>query len=145
MFTFSVFNWNYAFWANLVQKTKIENVSWNLVFILIRIRRIQRWCSFYCFRLEIPFLDKLDPKNQNCQFKLKFRTSTNSNMQNAVVQFFFSVLDRKHPFWANLFQKIKIFSLSWNLVLRVIRICRVQWCCSLFLFYTRNTLFGKRR
>ena len=29
---------------------------------------------FICFRLEIPFLDKLDPKNQNYQFKLKFET-----------------------------------------------------------------------
>ena len=27
-----------------------------------------------CFRLEISFLEKFGPKNQNCQFKLKFGT-----------------------------------------------------------------------
>ena len=29
---------------------------------------------FYSFRLEIHFLDKIGPKNQNCQFKPKFDT-----------------------------------------------------------------------
>ena len=51
-------------------------------------------------------------KNQNCQFKLKFGTLTNLNMQNSVVVFTFSILDQKHTFWANLVQKIKIVSLS---------------------------------
>ena len=32
----------------------------------------------------------------------------------------FSVLDRKHPFWTNLTQKIKVVSRSWNLVPRTI-------------------------
>ena len=46
-------------------------------------------------------------------------------------------------FCANLVQKIRIVSLSWNLVPTLIRICRIQWCCLLFLFLTGNTLFGK--
>ena len=58
--------------------------------------------------------------------------------------FEFSVLDRKYPFWANLAQKIKIVSLSWNLVFRPIRICRIHWRCSLCLFLIRNTLFRYR-
>ena len=37
-----------------------------------------------CFRLEIPFLGKFVPKNQNFQFKLKFGTQTNSNMENSM-------------------------------------------------------------
>ena len=37
--------------------------------------------------------------------------------------------------------QIEIVSLSWNLVARTIRIWRIQWWCSLFLFSTRNTLF----
>ena len=41
--------------------------------------------------LEIPFMSIFGPKNQNCQFKLKFGTQTNSNMQNSVVRFTFSV------------------------------------------------------
>ena len=30
--------------------------------------------QFHCFRLEIHFLGKFFPKNQNCQFKLKLDT-----------------------------------------------------------------------
>ena len=37
--------------------------------------------------MEIPFLGKFGAKNQNYQFKLKFGTYTNSNMQNSVVMF----------------------------------------------------------
>ena len=48
------------------------------------------------FELEIPFLGKFGPKNQNCQFKLKFGTRTNSDMQNSLVMFTFSVLDWKY-------------------------------------------------
>ena len=40
----------------------------------------------------IPFLGKLGPKNQNCQFKLKFGTYTNLHMQNSMVMLTFSVL-----------------------------------------------------
>ena len=47
----------------------------------------------------------------------------------------FSVSDWKFLFWANLVKKIKIVGLSWNLASRLIRICKIQWCCSLFLFY----------
>ena len=59
--------------------------------------------------------------------------------------FSFSVLDWKHPFWANLFQKTKIVILSSDLVPRQIRIYKIQQWFSLFLFYTGHTLFGKRR
>ena len=44
--------------------------------------------------------------------KLGFDASTNSNMQNSLVIFTFSVLEQKYLFWANLVQKIDIFSLS---------------------------------
>ena len=60
-----------------------------------------------------------------------------------MVLFAFSVLDRKHPFWANLVQKIKIVSLGWNLVPRLIWICKIEWWCSLFLFLTGSTFWGK--
>ena len=82
VFTFSVLDWKHPFWANLVQKVKIVSLSWKLVL----------------FGLETPFLGKFGTKNQNCQFKLKFGTKTNSNMQNSMALFTFSVLDRKHPF-----------------------------------------------
>ena len=53
------------------------------------------------------------------------------------------VLDWKYSFWTNLVQKIKIVSLSWNLEVTLIRICRIQWWYSLFSFLTGDTLFGK--
>ena len=60
----------------------------------------------------MPFLEKFDPKNPNCQFKLKFGTKTDPNMENSIVTFTFSVLDLKYTFWANLVQKVKVVSLS---------------------------------
>ena len=41
-------------------------------------------------------------------------------------------MECKHLFSANLIQNIKIVCLSWNLVLRLIRICWIWWWCSLF-------------
>ena len=49
----------------------------------------------------------------------------------------------KYLFWANFTNKMKILSLSWKLVQITIWICRIQWCCSLFLVLTGYTLLGK--
>ena len=54
-----------------------------------------------------------------------------------------SVFNWKYLFWVNLVQKLKIISLSWNFVPRLIQICRIPWWCSLFLFSTGNTFLGK--
>ena len=143
LFTFFVFEWKRPFWANLVQKIKIVTLYWNLVLRLIRICRTH-WCySLFCFWVEISFLGKFGPKSQNSHFKLKFGTYTNSNMQNSMVMFIFFVFDWKYPFWANLVQKVKIISWSWNLVPTLIRTCRIQWWCSFSLFLIGNTLFGQ--
>ena len=76
--------------------------------------------TFFCFRQETHFMGKFGSKNQNRQFKLEFGTQTNSNMHNSMVMITVSVLDRKHSFWANLVQKIKIVNLTCNLVPRMI-------------------------
>ena len=47
-------------------------------------------------------------------------------MQNSMVVFTFAALDQKYLFGANLVQKIKIASLSWNLLPRLIQIRRIQ-------------------
>ena len=57
-------------------------------------------------------MGKFGSKKQNCQFKLNFGTWTISNMENSMALISFSALDQKHPFWANLVQKIKIVSSS---------------------------------
>ena len=54
--------------------------------------------SFSPFYRKYPFWANLVQKNQNFQFKPKFGTKNNSNLQNSVVVFTFSLLDRKHPF-----------------------------------------------
>ena len=64
-------------------------------------------------------------------------------MQNSIVMFTFFVFGRKYPVWDNFVQKIKIVSLRWNLIPRLIRICWIQWCCSLFSFLTGNALLGQ--
>ena len=70
----SVFSWKCLFWVNLVQKLKIISLSWNFVPRLIQICRIPWWCSLFLFSTGNTFLGKFGPKNQNCQFELKFRT-----------------------------------------------------------------------
>ena len=43
----------------------------------------------------------------------------------------------------NLVQKIKIINLSWNFMPRLIRICRIQWWCTVSPFSTGHTFFGQ--
>ena len=138
----SVFNWKYQFsWVNLVQKLKFISLNWNFVPRLIKICRISWWCSLFLFSTANTFLGKFGPKNQICQFELKFRTRllwiyAELCRKYAVVTF--SFLDQKNPFWANLVEKIQIVTLSGILVPRLIRICGIQWYCSLFLFLIIN-------
>ena len=68
--------------------------------------------QIFSFRPETPLLGKYSQKNKNCQSRLKFGIHTNSNMQNSMVMFTFSVFDQKYPFCLNLVQKIRIVSLS---------------------------------
>ena len=70
----SVFNWKYLFWVNLAQKLEIISLSWNFVPRLIQISRSPCWCSLFLFSTENTFMGKFCPKNQNCQFELKFHT-----------------------------------------------------------------------
>ena len=72
----------------------------------------------------MPFLSKFGPKIQNCQYKLKFGTLTNLNMQNSMALFSVSVFNWKYSFWANLVHAIKIAHLRLNLA--PIQICRTQ-------------------
>ena len=60
MFTFSVLDQKYSFWANLVQKLKYTEFASD-VYLLY-------------FGPVIAFLGKLSPKNQDCLFKMKVST-----------------------------------------------------------------------
>ena len=70
-FTFSVFDGKYCFWVNFVPKLKIVCLKWNLV---PNIAEFKGDFHFFVWGWKYPFLGKLGPKNQNCQFKLKCGT-----------------------------------------------------------------------
>ena len=89
---------------------------------------------------ETGFFGKFVPKNHNYHFQLKFSSKNYSNTPNLMVMFTFSVLDGKHYLWANFIQNINIVSFSSNLAPSLIGISEIQGWCSLFQFYTRNTL-----
>ena len=99
--------------------------------------------TFSDFDRKYHFWVNLVQKNQNCQFILKFGTWTNSNMQNSMAMFIFSAFRWDYPFWANLVQLIKIVRLSWNLVPRLIRICKINVMVHLIYFRLKIPFFGK--
>ena len=123
-----------TFLSKFGPKIKIVSSNWNLVLRLIWICRIQLWCSFFLFFTANTLFGQIWHQNSKMPVKLKPGTKTDSNMQNSMAMFTFSALDRKYPIWANLTQKVKIVKFSWNLVPRLIRICRMKWQCSPFLF-----------
>ena len=87
----------------------------------------------FCFPLEIPFLGKFGPKSQNCQFKLKFGTCTNSNLQNSMVIVTFSLWP-EIPYLGKFGPENQNCQFKLNLAPKLIRIYRIQWC-SRFLFF----------
>ena len=143
IFTFSVFDWKSTFWANLVQKIKIVCLSWNLVPTLIRAFRIQWWYSLFLLLIGNPLFGQIWSKKLklSVQGKTLYLNWFKYAEFNSDVHFF--RFGRKYSDWDNFFQSIKIISWSWNLVPILIRICKIQWWYSLFLFMIRRTLFGQ--
>ena len=133
--------------SNFSPKIEIVSLTCNLVRRLIRILIIQCQCSLFSV-LDWKYSSVLNKRGgtlinfSNFFFFLKFGTKTNFNLNNSIAMLTFYVLDWKYLFWANLVQKINMVSLSWDLVPILIRICRIQWQCSLFLFEIGNTFFG---
>ena len=101
---------------------------------------IVRWNNISATKNKMTF-KKANSRNQICQFKLKFGTYTNSNTQNSMAVFTFSVFDPKYLL-SKFGPKIQD-CLKWNLVPKLIRIFRIKWWCWLFLFSTRHTLLGQ--
>ena len=90
---FLFLTWSNPFCANMLQKIKIVTSTWKLVSKLI-----PWWCSVFPFLTGNTLLVKFVPKKQDCQFKLKFGTETNSSIQNSIVAITFSVFDQKISF-----------------------------------------------
>ena len=110
LFTFFVLYWKYPFCANLMQRN--QNFKFKLKVGTYTNSNTQNPFFFFFF-----FDTVLERKRLNRQFKLKFDTWANSNTQNLMVVFILC-FRLQILFWANLVQKIKIVSLSGNLVPR---------------------------
>ena len=95
VFTFSVLEWKYSFWQ-ILSKTSKFPVSAD-VWYLKQFEFAECSCDvqFSYFQPGAPFLGKFGPKIKNFNFKLKFGSKTNSNMQNSMMMFSFSVLEQK--------------------------------------------------
>ena len=141
---------DYYLWCNTIFWQKIQNCYFllNSVQNLIRNCRTRWWFSFFFFTVwkrKYGFFANLlfTPKNQNCQFRMKFGTQTNSNIHNSMVMFIFSVFDQKyHFFWKFKFiQNIKIVFWNRNAEPRLIWICKIWWSFSFFSFFIGYTLF----
>ena len=87
----------------------IVSLRGNLIPRVTPICRSKWWCSLFLFRPEILFWVKSVPKNKDSQFKLKFGTQNNLNMQNSMKIFTLSVLDRKYLFLVKIPQKSENF------------------------------------
>ena len=85
------------------------------------------------------FWGNLVQRNQN--YKLKFDTTSNSNMLNSMMILIFSVLDFKCLLGTFGLKKVKIICINWNLATSLIRIYWSWWWCLFFLFWTGNTIF----
>ena len=110
VFTFFGFHLKYLFWAFLVQKIKIVCSNWNYQIVRIILEWIEYMKfsgSFHCicFRLEIPFLGKFDPENENCQFQLKFASLSISNTKNSMLIRTLSIFERKYPLYGKFVSK----------------------------------------
>ena len=118
VFTFSVFDQKYHFWANLIQKIKILRLSWSLLpRVIIVIRRSQWRCSLFLFSTRNTLYGQIWSK----RMKLFF---LGWNLVCRLIHLFtFSVFDQKPPFWINFFQNIKMISLSWSLVPKLTHSC----------------------
>ena len=117
-------------------KDESPTLSWNFVPRLIRICRIQWWCSLFLFLIGHILLrwPSLIWKS-NGQSKLKFCTNTNLNTQNSMVMFFFCFQLEVTFVGGNLFAKIKLC--CWNLKLepRLFQIYRIPWWFSFFFLF----------
>ena len=99
-------------------------------------------CSLFLFQTRKTILGQIwskRQKDQNCQFKLKFGSKTNLDMPNSMMMFTCFAFDHTYLPLTNLVQKFKIVCSKWNLIKRLIQICKIQWFYLFYLLYTENS------
>ena len=117
-----------------------KNSRWSNVHYTKSKRLYSPWIACFVFDWKYLFCVCL-VKTKNYQFKLKFGTKTDSNMQNSMMMFTLYVLDHKYPTWANLVQKFKDLCSKWSLIQGLILTCRIQWWCLFYPAFDRKYPF----
>ena len=134
VFTFSVFDRKYTFYANLVPNLTILCLKWNFVPKLIRLCRIQRWYSLlFTFDRKYPFLFFFAGGEGGGRGGIKI-VFWFWNLEPRLIRIcrirwlfsFFTFLDWKYFSWVKLDQKFKIVSLNWNLVPALLLKCKIR-------------------
>ena len=74
IFTFSVFDQKYAFWVNLVQKSKLSVKAKIWCLHKFEYAKLNVCSQSFCLSSEMSFLSKFGPRNQNYQFEVKCGT-----------------------------------------------------------------------
>ena len=123
---------NTLFWVNLVRKLKIVSLRWKVILRLIRIWRIQWWCSVFLFLTRSILFLEICSKIVCWSWNLEPRF-----IRICAIQCLFSYfLDQnfRNSFCINLVQQFKSVSLRRNSLTRLIWRCKILWWCSLFLF-----------
>ena len=125
MFTFS--DQKHRFWVNLVQKIKIDSLSWNFVPLLIWKCKIQWWYSL------LPFSTENTCFWSNLVQKLKI-VSLSWYLVPRLIQIcriqkwiYFFCFQPEIPFLDKFGTNNKNYQFSWNSVLRLIRVWKIQW------------------
>ena len=123
--------------------TRSAIVPRNMALSLIWICRIQWWCSLFSFSVGNTLFGQIwSKKIKIVSFETWYHAKFEYAEFNDALHFF--CFGPEIPFWSKSGRKKKkIVSLRWNLILRLIWICKIQWWCSLFTFSTGNTLFGE--
>ena len=90
-----------------LRSSKCLKTTVELTFTTQKANACSPWTACSVFDWKYPFWVTL-VKTENCQFKLKFGTKTNSNMQNSMSMFFISLLDWKYLFGQIWSKKLKL-------------------------------------
>ena len=138
-------------------------ISFLVKILLVKLKYLCIWCAWISimkkqnsnqnvkFEKMVVFVKASDHYHHECNFLVTFsaflwncKRIWNWNLDlNLIMVFLIMAVCTMLCIWVNLVQKLKIVSLSWNLVPLLIQINTIPWWGSPFLFSTENVFFDK--
>ena len=140
MFIFPKFLTITFFWANLVPKSEVLQIIWNLVQGYIPICLFRFWCLFFRNFCHSYFLDKFDPKIWRFPGKLKVDTGVHCYMHITILMFSFSKFCHSYNF-GQIWAKSNVLHIDWNLIQRHIVTCWLQFWYVIFWSICGSQIF----